>query len=268
MTLGPIEGGRPLRAVVFAGGPTLMPEVQEFIRRLEQHPEIEFAGGFCESSGQDLRSIAFDLWRRRRFLALPLLFQRGCVAAVRFLAAPREQIARRRVISSVAGRIHFVPDIHAEAVHDEVRSLQPDLGLIYGSPILKPSLFQIPAVGTLGIHHGKVPEYRGKKTMFWAMYNGEPSAGVTIQHVGAGLDTGDVVASGEVAIGRRPPWVVWRELEQRGFELYLKAILAIKHGNASRRPQAGKKRKLYKDPKLGDVVVFWLRYVARLFRQR
>jgi methionyl-tRNA formyltransferase len=154
-------------------------------------------------------------------------------------------------------RIRIVPNIHAAEVLALVRALQPDLGLIYGSPILKPDLFEIPRCGTLGIHHGKVPEYRGKKTTFWAMYNGEPTAGVTIQKVNAGLDTGQIVKQGEVTIGRRSLGRVWDELETLGLDLYLEAILDLKHGRMTLQQQTGQKGPLYRDPKPRDLLAFW-----------
>jgi methionyl-tRNA formyltransferase len=148
-------------------------------------------------------------------------------------------------------------------VLDQVHALEPDLGLIYGSPILKPELFKIPNLGTLGIHHGKVPEYRGNKTTFWAMYNGEPVAGVTIQKVNQGLDTGSIVKTGEVKADRRPYQAVFRDLEALGLDLYIQAILEVKHGVAEFKPQSGVKGKLYRNPKLGDFLRFWSRQIQR-----
>ena len=86
---------------------------------------------------------------------------------------------------------------------DPDRASDPEAAekIFYGGPILKPALFEIPTLGTLGIHHGKLPAYRGKKTTFWAMFNDEPSAGVTIQSVNAGLDTGRGVRAGEGRVG-------------------------------------------------------------------
>jgi methionyl-tRNA formyltransferase len=95
------------------------------------------------------------------------------------------------------------------------------------------------ALGTLGIHHGKVPEYRGNKTTFWAMYNGEPVAGVTIQKVNKGLDTGSIVKTGQVNAYRRGYPSVVRELEALGLDLYIQAILDVKHGVAEFKPQTG-----------------------------
>jgi methionyl-tRNA formyltransferase len=101
---------------------------------------------------------------------------------------------------------------------------------------LRAELFEIPALGTLGIHHGRVPQYRGKKTTFWEIYNGERTAGVTIQRVNRGIDTGDIVRMGEVPIGRKGYGRVWREVEALGADLYLQAVLDFKRGEA--RPVA------------------------------
>jgi methionyl-tRNA formyltransferase len=144
-----------------------------------------------------------------------------------------------------------------------VCALSPDLGLIYGSPILKPELYEIPRLGTLGIHHGKVPEYRGNKTTFWAMYNGEPVAGVTIQKVNRGLDTGSVVKSGDVNTEGRTYQAVVHELERLGLDLYIQAILEVKHGTADYKPQNGAKGKLYRNPKPVDFLNFWGRQIRR-----
>ena len=191
----------------------------------------------------------------------------GGRALLRFARHPRAAISLRRRASRTLRKFVTVPDVHAPAVLQRVRALEPDLGLIYGAPILKPSLFGVPALGTLGIHHGKVPEYRGKKTTFWAMYHGERSAGVTIQRVSAGIDTGDVVEAGEVEIGCKSYGRVERELEDLGLALYLKAVLEMRQGRATFRPQgsAAEKGRSYRQPSARDIARFWLR---RLLGQR
>jgi methionyl-tRNA formyltransferase len=138
-----------------------------------------------------------NLWKRRGFLALPLAISRFGKTIGSFLRRPIAEARLGRKLAEMFNRIHFVPDIHSVNVLQHVRSLDPDLGLIYGSPILKPALFETPHLGTLGIHHGKAPEYRGKKTTFWEIYNGEKTVAVTIQKVNAGLDTGDILKQGQ-----------------------------------------------------------------------
>jgi methionyl-tRNA formyltransferase len=154
-------------------------------------------------------------------------------------------------------RIHPEPDLHAPVVLDRLRSLHVDLGLIYGSPILKSSLFQIPRHGTLGIHHGKLPEYRGKKTLFWAMYHGEKRAGVTIQRINEGLDTGEVVREGLVDVRNRRLSKVWRDIEDLGYDLYLEAIHDVRTGTATFVAPEGRKGKLFRDPTISDLITFY-----------
>jgi methionyl-tRNA formyltransferase len=96
------------------------------------------------------------------------------------------------------------------------------------------------------------------------MYNGERVAGVTIQKVNKGLDTGRIVKTGEVNTQGRTYQAVVHELERLGLDLYLQAILEVKHGIAEYKPQSGIKGKLYRNPKPGD----FLRFLGRQIRRR
>jgi len=254
-----VDLGRPIRVVLFCGGPTLDPAVVRFLVRLELQSEIEFVGGFCQTNGQTLRAVIRDRLRRRGALGLAVLLVDGLRAGARLLTHPRSELEFRKTRARLATRIDAVPDLHAHPVLERVRLLDPDLGLIYGSPLLKPQLFGIPRLGTAGIHHGKMPQYRGKKTTFWSMYNGEATAGVTIQLVNAGIDTGRIIRRGEVEIGRKAIAQVRQELEDLGLTLYVQGILDLKRGVAQLVPEMGPKGKLYKDPRLADFVTFWWR---------
>ena len=263
MSANEIEVHRPIRVVMFGSGPELNQDAKQFVCSLEEHPEIELLGAFCQAQSQSLRAVFIDLWKRRSWLAFPLFAISVINKAMRFLLHPREEITLQRSLERISDRIHFVPNIHAQNVLEQVCSLEPDLGLIYGGPILKPELFEIPSLGTLGIHHGKLPEYRGNKTTFWAMYNGERVAGVTIQKVNQGLDTGSIVKTGEVSTQSRAYPAVVHELELLGLDLYIQAILEVKHGTAEYRPQSGEKGKLYRNPKPADFLKFWGRQIRR-----
>lgn len=258
-----IEDNQPIRVVMFGSGPELNRDAKEFLCRLEEHPEIEFLGAFCQAPSQSLQAVFMDLWKRRGWLAFPLFAISMVSKAMRYLLYPREETALQRRLEKIADRIYFVTDLHSPYVLEHVCALRPDLGLIYGSPILKPELFEIPSLGTLGIHHGKVPEYRGNKTTFWAIYNGEPVAGVTIQKVNRGLDTGSVVKSGDVSTEGRTYQAVVHQLERLGLDLYIQAILEVKRGTAEYKPQNGAKGKLYRNPKPVDFLNFWGRQIRR-----
>jgi folate-dependent phosphoribosylglycinamide formyltransferase PurN len=256
--------GKPIRVVVFSGGPILEWGVKLFLLRLEGHPEIELLACICQSSDQSFLAVIRDLWKRRGFLGIPLMIIH--VVGVISGYIKRDIRQANRNIAGIADQIHFVTDIHAESVLQLVRGLKPDLGLIYGSPILRPTLFEIPERGTLGIHHGTAPKYRGKKTTFWEVFAGEPTAGVIIQKVNAGLDTGEIVKQGSVPIGKRSLGAVWKELHTLGLDLYVEAILDVKNCTAKYQPQQGPKGKLYRDPKLTDIISLWVRILYRKLR--
>ena len=255
---------QPIRVVMFGSGPELNRDAKQFLCKLEEHPEIELLGAFCQSQAPSAGAVFLDLWKRRGLLSVPLFAAAVLNKAIPFVLDPQEDFMFKFKLKSIENRIHFIPNIHAPQVLEQVKSLAPDLGLIYGSPILKPELFEIPKLGTLGIHHGKVPEYRGNKTTFWMMYNGEQFAGVTIQKVNKGLDTGTIVKTGEVKAYRRAYRTVFHELEALGVELYIQAILEVKHGVAKFQPQTGTRGKVYRNPKLGHFIRFW----GRQFRRR
>src|SRR4029450_566813 len=96
--------------------------------------------------------------------------------------------------------VHFmsVSDIHSESTLEAVRAFAPSLGLSLAAPILRESLFAIPELGTLNLHQGKLPEYRGMPPAFWELWNGADSVGCTVHLVDARLDTGAVVAETSV----------------------------------------------------------------------
>jgi folate-dependent phosphoribosylglycinamide formyltransferase PurN len=251
---------RPIRIVYFAG-PYLEPAALRFVAMLETHPEVELVLGLCHGEGTGLRHRLRNLWQRRGLLALPVLAIDALEALARFLRAPAEFIRLRRRARPALARFETVPDLHAPPLLARLRALAPDLGVIYGGPILRPELFEIPALGTLGIHHGCAPKYRGKKTTFWEVYNGERTAGVTIQRLGRGLDAGDIVRTAEVEIGRKGYSRVWREAQQLGCEAFLDAVLDVKRGQASFTPQDATvpRGPLYRQPTPKDIFTLFLR---------
>jgi folate-dependent phosphoribosylglycinamide formyltransferase PurN len=268
MTAGPADNtalDRSIRVVVFTSGPALEDGLRELLCQLESHADTALMGVICESNGTTLADAWRDLRRRRGVLA-PVLFALETARRARRWLRPARQRQLGTVLNRIEGRVHVVADMHADPVLEEIRALAPDLGLSYGSPILRPALFEIPSRGTLGIHHGKLPEYRGKKTPFWAIYSGEAYAGVTIQRVNPRLDAGEIVCEGEIRVGRRTLGAVWRRLEALGVTLYLQAILAVRDGCADFEPPRGEEGPLYRDPTPRDIAIFWLRWLLRLAR--
>ena len=78
------------------------------------------------------------------------------------------------------------------------------------------------------------------------------------------LDRGQILKEAEVPIGRRSYGRVWRQLEQRGVDLYVEAILDVASGVARDVRRPGRAGKLYRDPKACDILAFyWRRWTRR-----
>jgi hypothetical protein len=76
-------------------------------------------------------------------------------------------------------------------------SLRPDVLLVAGAPLLKPSIFTIPRLAAVNVHFGISPRYRGEHTLFWPLYYRDyRNVGVTIHLIDSGIDTGRVLAQG------------------------------------------------------------------------
>ncbi len=149
-------------------------------------------------------------------------------------------------------RILEVPDIHASEVLEEIRAFEPDLGLALAAPILRPDLFAIPKLGTVNLHKGKVPEYRGMPPAFWEMWNEEESVGCTVHWVEQKLDTGPIAATTSIECER---YATVRGLQLRldevGIDLMRDVVVEIARGTPRRSPQPPG-GKTYRQPTLGQ----------------
>ncbi len=77
----------------------------------------------------------------------------------------------------------------------KIKKFNPDILIVFGTSIVKKNVFSIPRLGTLNIHPGINPKYKGAGS-FWAMKNKDfDNYGFTIHLVDEGIDTGDVVSS-------------------------------------------------------------------------
>lgn len=76
-----------------------------------------------------------------------------------------------------------------------LEAYNPDLFILCGyNKILKQLIIDIPPLGTINLHGGKLPEYRGAAPINWQIINGETTGGCSIIYVDEGIDTGDIIA--------------------------------------------------------------------------
>jgi len=136
--------------------------------------------------------------------------------------------------------IKYLANIHAERGLTSLEAHQADIGLSIAAPILMPSLFALPRLGTLNLHKGKVPDYRGMPPVFWELWHDEETVGCTVHRVDEKLDTGAVVDSDSVL---RQPFSTLLSLrlalDEMGIDLMKKAVIASLAGLEKSQQQEG-----------------------------
>ena len=144
-------------------------------------------------------------------------------------------------------------DIHAPDVLERVRSFGADLGVSIGAPILRPSLFRLPQRGTINLHSGKVPDFRGAPPAFWELVHGATSIGATIHWMDEGLDTGAVISAAEAPIYAHDGL---SDVEARAAELGAlvleDALHRLARGEAPARDQPPESGATHRFPTLGQ----------------
>jgi len=155
--------------------------------------------------------------RGRRLLASPV--KERALA----LGIPVEQPETLGVASAVARFSAYAPDVFVVVAY----------GLL-----LPPALLKLPRFGCLNIHASLLPRWRGAAPVARAIEAGDQKTGVCIMRMEAGLDTGPVMQSRELAIG---PGETAGELQERlalvGAELIVAALDALAAGRANFVPQ-------------------------------
>src|SRR5437868_10801577 len=105
-------------------------------------------------------------------------------------AASRETL--REIAEAHGVPVHFVSNYHSPEAIALMCAAAADLGVVLGTNILKESVFKIPRLGSINVHQGLAPTYRGCPAVFWELFNDEREVGLTIHFVEAKVDTGDI----------------------------------------------------------------------------
>ena len=163
--------------------------------------DVEIVGIFVENITQPQRSFKQKLKRSIRYDGYPATFQKltarifgGKTDSFGELETMREN---RKSLDLCAKKLNIplckVEDYHTESAINLLREADADLGILYGTNIIKEAVFSIPRLGSINIHQGLAPIYRGGPTIFWELFNGEGEIGITVHFVAAKVDTGDII---------------------------------------------------------------------------
>lgn len=118
-------------------------------------------------------------------------------------------------------------------------SLEPDLNVSMSyNQILKQPILESARLGFINCHAGKLPYYRGRNVINWAIINNESEIGLTIHYMDQGIDTGDIILQSMLPIEWHDTYGSILTKVQDGFPpLLAEAVSLIANNRACRRQQ-------------------------------
>jgi methionyl-tRNA formyltransferase len=135
--------------------------------------------------------------------------------------------------------VHVPEDPNTPGFVEEIRGLRPDLIFsFYYRRLLAPPILAIPPLGAVNLHGSLLPKYRGRAPLNWVLVHGETATGVTLHHMDARADHGDIIAQRVVPIAVEDTVLaLWRKLTMAARGLLAETYPLLVAGRAPRMPQ-------------------------------
>lgn len=174
---------------------------EKLLRLICLNPAIEIAGVYIETPKEKHRSYVEKIKRSVKYDGYGDTFRKllGTFAGKKTEGRKVFEYALDQRTSVVeCCRELDVKTVLVEKFHDPdfkalLSSEDADLGILYGTNIIRDSVFSIPRLGSINIHQGLAPLYRGGPTVFWELFNDENEIGITVHFVAKAVDTGSIV---------------------------------------------------------------------------
>ena len=149
-----------------------------------------------------------------------------------------------------------VPHHNRRRCRELLKELEPDLGVLGGTRIIRKMVLEIPPDGMLNSHPGLLPEVRGSASVAWSVYHDVP-IGSTCHFIDPDIDTGDIVLKRVIPVHRGDTYelLCWKTLVMAG-TLMTEAVTMWRRGEVSRTPQGESGLPTFKvaPPEVLDVV--------------
>lgn len=124
-------------------------------------------------------------------------------------------------------------DINSDGFMEKMKVYDVDLFVSMSfNQIFKPRTINLPKLKTINCHAGKLPFYRGRNILNWALINDEKEFGITVHYVDEGIDTGDIILQKTYLITDEDDYKTLLERAYIGCaDVLYEAIKLIQNGN-------------------------------------
>jgi len=149
--------------------------------------------------------------------------------------------------------------VNASEFVNWVKSQEPELNISMSyDQILHRPILQTAPFGFINCHAGKLPFYRGRNVINWAIINNEKEIGLTIHYVDEEIDTGDIILQRSLPIDWQDTYgSVLVKVEDAFPELLSNVVKLIDENNVRAQPQHGKEGTYYGKRIIGDEWIDW-----------
>lgn len=131
------------------------------------------------------------------------------------------------------------PNVNADDFFERMKSYQIDLLVSMSfDQIFRSRLLEYPKYHAINCHAGKLPFYRGRNILNWALINDEREFGITVHYIDTGIDTGDIIEQRTYPIADDDTYQTLLSTAHRECpEVLASAVEQIINGTTERRPQ-------------------------------
>jgi methionyl-tRNA formyltransferase len=85
-------------------------------------------------------------------------------------------------------------NINSSEFMEQMRGFGCDLFVSMSfNQIFRSGIINLPPLKSINCHAGKLPRYRGRNILNWALINDERDFGITVHYINEGIDTGDII---------------------------------------------------------------------------
>jgi len=154
----------------------------------------------------------------------------------------------------------------SKEIRSQLRNYDADIFVVAAYGLLLPKgILDMPKLACVNIHASLLPKYRGASPIHAALLNGDEKSGITIMHMAAGLDTGDMILHKELDIA---PDEHFPSLHDRiavlGAEAIIEALDLLESGTAQRTPQDDALSSYAGMLKKSDAIIHWTKTSAEI----
>ena len=157
----------------------------------------------------------------------------------------------------------------SKEIRVQLNSFSADIFVVAAYGLLLPKgVLNMPPFGCVNVHASLLPKYRGASPIHAALLNGDTMSGITIIHMDAGIDTGDMILSKEFAIqaDERFPQL-HDKMAELGADALLEALQLLEYGIATRTPQESALSSYAPMLQKADAIINWQWPTQRLVNQ-